>query len=650
LGYSGTWGKFSLDVSTMYKNFDGFIENNNTQLFNFTTKMYYDFSDKSRAYLKVNYHQENANTTYFGLTPFTFNTVPTANPFDADVFKTERIAIDFGHDFSFKKGFKLTSKVYANNFQFEWWRQNTRLISADNLKTQINDNPYAKRFNYLDPNTAYGSDAWIRVGRLSNGRESTGGRLRDFKVAGIRESISHTYEKGNIKNFVEAGLHVHAEQFSNRQVNADSSRWSRSGKLVTDNLTRLLSTAGYLQNRFSWKSLTVAGILRIENVKMTNVNLLAQATNPNLTNSNDGILKNNFLAILPGAFLNYDIITNEKNTLSAYSSVYSGFLPPSADFGFFAVDESGTVQTSNITDATEINIKPETSLGFDGGLRGHLLNGLLDVNVAYFNNTIRNFYSPARREAFQSLGKVNIQGLEMALFIEPTKLMKNNKGHKIKAGFSGTWMASKILSGVLNDALIFSSQTLLTQENRDELIARINDGGDSYNVSIRNSSNTGDSLITRAINNSDFANMASSPGAGKLSRLDTKFGNSATSELQIPNMPGFIFNFNLFYEYKGVSLTANYNYVGMQYSEYFNLISETAEGGLGRIPAFYTIDLGLGYNFKNASNKNLNPLSLFVSAKNITNQIFRAGRLHRVESGVMPGGFRLITTGLNYTF
>ncbi len=650
MGYSGRWGKFAMDASVMFKNFDGFIQNNNTRLFNFTTKMYYDFSPRSRAYIKVNYHQENANTTYFGLTPFTFNTAPTANPFDADEFKTKRIAIDLGHDFSFKKGFKLTSKAYANIFQFQWWRQNTSLINADVLKTKTNDNPYTNRFNYLDPNVAYGPDAWVRVGRLSNGRESTGGRLRDFKVAGIRESISHTYEKGNIKNFVEAGVHIHAEQFSNRQINADSSRWSRSGRLTTDNLTQLLSAAGYLQNRFTWKSLTVAGIIRVENVRMSNVNLLSQAANPNLTKKNEGVLKNNFTAILPGAFVNYDVLYTSKNTLSAYSSVYSGFLPPSADFGFFAVDETGNVQTTNITDTTNINIKPETSLGFDVGLRGNLMNGFINVNAGYFNSTINNFYSPARREAFQSLGKVNIQGVEMALFIEPTKLLKNNKGHELKLGFSGTWMASKILSGILNDALIFSNQTLLTQENRDELIGRINEDGDSYNVYIRNSANTKDSLISRLISNSDFANMSSTPGARKLSRLDTKFGNALNRKLRLPNVPTFVFNFNLFYAYKGAFITTNFNYVGKQFSEYFNLVSETAEGGLGELPAYYTIDLGLGYNFSQVKNKYLSPLSLFVSAKNITNQIFRAGRLHRVESGVMPGGFRLITAGLNYSF
>ena len=649
-GYSGTWGKFSMDASTMYKNFDGFIENNKTQLFNFTAKMYYDFTPKSRVYFKVSYHQENANTTYFGLTPFTFNTAPTANPFDADEFKTKRIALDLGHDFSFKKGFKLTSKLYANNFQFEWWRQNTRLVNADVLKSQINDGPYENRFNYLDPNATYGPDAWVRVGRLTNGRETSGGRLRDFKIGGLRESISHTYTKGNVKNFVEAGLHIHAEQFSNMQVNADSSRWSRSGKLVTDNLTQLLSTSGYLQNRFSWKSLTVAGIIRIENVRMTNINLLAQASNPNLTNKNEGVLKNNFTTVLPGAFVNYHIIKNQKNTLSIYSSVYSGFLPPTADFGFFAVDESGTVRTSNITDTTKINIKPETSLGFDGGLRGSLLNGLLDINAAYFNSTIRNFYSPARREAFQSLGKVNIQGVEMALFIEPTKLLKNNKGHELKLGFSGTWMASKILSGILNDALIFSNQTFLTQENRDELIGRINGDGDSYNVYIRNSANTKDSLISRPISNSDFANMGSTPGAMMLSRLDTKFGDDHNHKLRLPNVPTFVFNFNLFYAFKGAFITTNFNYVGKQFSEYFNLQSETAEGGLGELPVFYTIDLGLGYNFGQLGNKNLQPLTLLVNAKNITNEIFIAGRLHRVESGLMPGGFRLITAGLNYSF
>ena len=79
-----------------------------------------------------------------------------------------------------------------------------------------------------------------------------------------------------------------------------------------------------------------------------------------------------------------------------------------------------------------------------------------------------------------------------------------------------------------------------------------------------------------------------------------------------------------------------------------NLKNETAEGAIGQLNAFNTLDMNLSYTFEGNKNRYLAGLKLFVTGKNITNKIYEASRLHRVSSGIMPAGFIQINGGINY--
>ena len=43
-------------------------------------------------------------------------------------------------------------------------------------------------------------------------------------------------------------------------------------------------------------------------------------------------------------------------------------------------------------------------------------------------------------------------------------------------------------------------------------------------------------------------------------------------------------------------------------------------------------------------------IDLFIAGKNITNEVYKASRLHRLSSGIMPGGFRQINGGIKFNF
>ena len=68
------------------------------------------------------------------------------------------------------------------------------------------------------------------------------------------------------------------------------------------------------------------------------------------------------------------------------------------------------------------------------------------------------------------------------------------------------------------------------------------------------------------------------------------------------------------------------------------------------MPAFKTIDANISYSFLNSKNKFLNGLTMFIAAKNITDEVYKASRLHRLSSGIMPGGFRQVNGGVKFNF
>ena len=90
------------------------MDNSSIKLFNLSGKIFSEFGEKSTFYLKFNYQNEYLNTTWNGNTPFTFNLVPTINPFDADEFTSRRYGMDGVYNY------KLTDKTHVSFAYWEW--------------------------------------------------------------------------------------------------------------------------------------------------------------------------------------------------------------------------------------------------------------------------------------------------------------------------------------------------------------------------------------------------------------------------------------------------------------------------------------------------------------------------------------------------
>ena len=245
-----------------------------------------------------------------------------------------------------------------------------------------------------------------------------------------------------------------------------------------------------------------------------------------------------------------------------------------------------------------------------------------------FDNTIENYYSAGRKEAFETLGSVSIRGVELNGSLDFGKFFKSDD-HELVLGLTCTWMSSRILSGMLKDSDLFKAKH--TDATKQELIDKVNGERSGYAVYFDN-----DSLVDRELTYSDFDAIES---------IEFEFGNGKIENNAAPYVPAQIISVNLNYGYKGLNLGVSYSLIGAQYTEYLNFENETAEGAIGKLDQFGVLDANIGYTFKSKA-RLFDGMNVFIAGKNLLDEIYTASRLHRVSSGIMPGGFRQINAGI----
>ncbi len=632
--YGGTWNKLGAELQILNKEFGGYQDNSQSSIFNTTAKLYTELNARSSVYVKLNYHQEKSKASYSALTPYSFNVDAKQNPFDADDLDTKRYGVDLIYNFKLNKNVVLSSKIYASQFQRDWWRQENTLIKASTAKSYLGNEIYNDRYSYLEGQT-FGNDDYIRVGKIVSGKESTRARNRLFKVLGAQESFKYNLEKANYKMNLEVTLKGHWESFSNVELKNDSSRFAKSGTIDKDQYYQLAAYSGFIKNKFTYKKIAFTPSLRYELVEMYAFDKLAiSKLSQNDGSKYFGSQKNTYSSFIPGAVLAYDILNNFKNKLNLFADIYKGYTAPIADNAFLNV-EDGVVSAPTID--KPINREPEVSLNYEAGIRSELMNQFANIQIVYFNNNIKNYYSAGRNEAFQTLGAVNINGLETSLNMNLHKLFNTEK-HQLVLSFAGTFMKGKVKSGLLKDSDLLKAKH--TDATKAELIEKINSERNGYDVYFAGIAGQ-DSLVTKDLTFGDFS---------KIKRLDFVYGETGIANNTVPYLPSYILNAGLSYTFKGINIGANFNYVAKQYTDYLNFDNETAEGAIGSLQAFKTIDVNLAYTFENNKNKYLKGINIFVAGKNITNEIYKASRLHRLSSGIMPSGFRQINVGVKYNF
>ncbi|MCB0570858.1 MAG: TonB-dependent receptor [Phaeodactylibacter sp.] len=624
LSYGGTWNNLGALVEGVYKKFDGFTDNSSVEVLNLNAKIFAKLADNQSLYFKVSGQFEDNQASLSSITPFTFEHSPTANPFDADQFTMRRYGVDIIHKWLPKANISLTSKIYASDFERDWWRQVTAKVKASDVRSYVGESIFKERYGYME-GLSFGEDDYVRVGRIANGRESTTDSRWIFTVSGLQETFKLDWNAWGETHELEAGLKLHQETYKDRLLVADSSRWARSGAPSTDLRYYLWSVSGYVRQAFHVGKMGITPIVRIEHIDMYRQNLLALSKDPNLDGVAYGREPNRYNVLLPGLTLDYRIPHGE-----VFGSIYEGFIAPSKVFGFL-VERDGVV--TNPLAGESINIKPELSINTEIGWRGSFLDGRVDGQAACFSNTVRNFYAGGENEVFQELGKINIQGVEAAIMVE----IFTNKDVSLRAFANASLLRSKVLSGSVLDRDLFG-QTVHSTASRQEFINRVNANRGAYQLYVTDAAGAETLLTAETLTEADFA---------RLSKSIVRLGEGGIADAEAPYSPGANWAAGLDVDYRNVSLGVSGHYVGQQYTEFNNFRSESADGSIGELDAFFTVDAYANYEFSIGGK---GQMRIFVNGKNLGNDIFRASRLNRATSGIFPGGFRQLIAGLNLSF
>ena len=387
--------------------------------------------------------------------------------------------------------------------------------------------------------------------------------------------------------------------------------------------------AFYLKNEFKIHQLSIVPILRYEWLHLSKQDILANSLDPNFNGSRKyNLTTNKFGQIIPGINLSYQVINKDFHQVNIFGGVYKGFNPPTSSFGFLQVSDD---EVSSVSDEEIPNIKSEESINYEFGLRGSISKGLFNFQSTFFNNHINNFYSAGRKEAFQSLGSVNILGLETGFEFNPHQINNSNSNHKVTFSANLTYINSKITGGNLNDGDLFKAKH--TSETKAELINKINAEPNGFNVYIAGELHEDNTTLTVA----DFDNIES---------IDLLFGNNGIKNNSAPYVPNIVANGSINYRFKSLSLGITLNYVSSQYTSYLNFENETSEGAIGKLDSYFNMDLSSRYQLVTPKTSKMDYIEFFFTCKNVTNKIYKASRLHRVSSGIMPGGFRQFNGGI----
>lgn len=626
ISYGGTWKKVGSQVEAVYKKFDGFTQNSSLNMVNLSSKIFAELSENQSLYFKIGGQFEDNQTSLSSITPYTFKIDPRQNPFDADRFTMHRYGLDIIHKWvSTDDKLNLTSKIFASDFARDWWRQTNIVIPAQNVRAYVGEQIFSQKYAYLNDQT-YDPNAYVRVGRINGGRESTTDSRWHFTVASIEQTFQKKWQLDEKwKNQFEIQGKVYYETYKDRVIAADSSRWARSGRFTADLAYSLISYSSYIRNQLTFKNLEITPILRFENVSMNKDNRLQKALDPNLNSDKDLVQINNYSILQPGFSINYRI-----KRFTTFASTYKGYIAPSKYFGFL-VERDG-VLVNPVSPSELSNVKPEKSINTEVGVRGELYKNIFSGQIAVFSNKISNFYLAGWNEFFNRLATIDLKGLEAALKINLTHTASI---HKLSLVPNITLLQSRVTSGLLVDRHLFT-QTIHNDATKKEFVDKVNANPLGYKVFI---SGVGGQVQQLSL-------PITTDDVDRIVRTEYYFGSEGIKKGVSPYSPEVAFNFAINYGYKSLGMSFSYNYVGSQYAEFANFENESDDGSIGKIPAFSTYDLNLMYDFSISKTK----ASFFVSGKNLGNQIFVASRLNRGQSGIMPGGFRQINAGLSLDF
>jgi len=396
--YGNTNGNFGYLLEAMNIQSDGFkdldgggdtgFDKNDVML-----KLRYDLDGKdfNQVFeLKLAYSDELSDETYLGLTDADFAQNPNRRYRASSLAEMdwEHTQIQLNH-FIQGKGFDVTTRVYRNDFERDWFKVNSFKgglvdISFQDLLADPFRNESTTRFYQILTGEADSVQEFEKLLIGNNGRE--------YYSQGIQSDLRFNYDLGGFTHKIEAGLRYHEDEIERNHT--EDSFVMQSGNLVSDGAPQVATTTDreeakalsvYIQDTVSWQNLDITVGVRGEFIDSRYQNRAPGQAGD--------FLEKSFRIWLPSLSMFY--------TLSEHAGilfgVHEGFLP------------TGPRQ--------EPDIDIENSINYEFG--GRYNDGTAQVEAVVFFNDIENLKEGCQfsscgtdnDEEFNG-GEVDIYGLE----------------------------------------------------------------------------------------------------------------------------------------------------------------------------------------------------------------------------------------------
>ena len=399
-----TRGRLGLLGSYMRRQGAGARDHTYSSLDDVTGKAVVTLTPSQLLTVRASHFAEDSNVTYSGLRLDEYAAAPRQNPFVNDRFDGRRTGTSATHALVLSSRAVLSTNLYASWFDRDWWRQSSNSAQRPN---DAADRACGGMANLL---TTCGNE----------------GRLRRYATYGIEPRLRVDHTTFGIRQETDLGVRAHTEHQDRRQENGDSPI-SRSGVLVESNVRDADALAAFIQHRLLAGAVTVTPGLRVEHVRFSRTNRLA--------NAGAGVSGASSLTqLVPGL----GVAWGPSDRLTAFAGVHRGFAPPRVED---VITNTGGV----------IELDPELSWSYEAGVRTRPLPGL-SVDSTVFRMDYENQLVPASLAggvgaALTNGGETLHQGVELGARLDSSLLRSTSAHHAyVRAAF--TWLPVARFTGV----------------------------------------------------------------------------------------------------------------------------------------------------------------------------------------------------------
>ncbi|MEI1280016.1 TonB-dependent receptor [Leptospira venezuelensis] len=553
------------DISYMRNQGNGFRDYQGFRVNDLNLKLIQKLGEKDSVFLKYQSYQQEAQSTYLGLTQGLYWRNPKINPARYDQKSIDRQAAVIGHDHTFNENWKMITRAYWTNVGF-LFRQES--YSYNNL-TEFG-------FPARPPENAFGVYAPDVIGNQPGDviymLNSTPNRHSFFKTGGLETKVEGKFNTFGLDHEIAFGARMHYES-----VNAANNVFpypTLTKGLTTQQQNRnARAYALYVQDsiKLTDKFKVIPGV-RYEHIFQGVYTHRRLATLDDVTKGNANSVGQSILVndanetytkvVLPGIGLTFDI--TEK--FIWFAGAHTAFSPPTFS----------TVQNPAL--GLGYKLSAERSNNYETGFRGNITRYFytqVSTYALYFSNQIVN-----TNEAGSGLGAVPINaGRSVNRGVESNFVFDFGKFAESK------WEVPLEFTYSYTKAISTTYVPVGTIQNADGT------------VSITNQP-------LYAVNS-----------AGNLIKVNTN-GN------YLPYVP-----MNVFIGAIGVKspygfyARVEYQYFDKQYSDLQNTKNQSTDGSQGVVPAYGIWNADFGYEAPGGR------WSIFVNGKNLEDRVYISGRL-----------------------